>query len=341
MLTVFAVSFFSVLRICLICLAGTWLARKGIISLEFRRGLSKLILMLMLPCLLVEKLSAGVNSADILHLLTIPLTALIYIGLGFCVGMLVLAIWRPPRDFRRVLIAANSFGNSGYIPYPLVMAIAATAPLFAGDPGAADRGVAYVSIYLVGMSPCLWGIGFPFLSHRSVRELKWHQVLSPPVLSALAGIAIGAIPPLRGLLVASDGALRVLMDTAALIGQGAIPCALLILGGNLADIRTEGEGLPGSALLGVCWGRLICMPLLGALIVLTLHHFRLIPDDPMCALVLLLESAVPPATNLIVMCQVHKRGEKAMSQTLLTTYLVAVFTLTVYVAFCLKLIGTF
>ncbi|MCK5803443.1 MAG: AEC family transporter [Lentisphaeria bacterium] len=339
MLSIFAVSFFSVLKIFLVCLCGAWLSRRGVFTKEFRQQLSQVILWLMLPCLLVSKLSVSVNPANLKAWSALPLTALVYIGLGFTFGGIAMLLVRPPADERRVLTAACTFGNSGYIPFPLVIALASTAPIFANDPEAAGRGIAYISVYLVAMSPCLWGIGFPFLSGRPVRSLRWQQILSPPVISILVSIALGTIPPLRSLVVETGAPLRILLDSASLIGQAAIPCALFLVGASLADIRMSNEGAALPTLGALFWVRQILMPLAGVLITVTLWRLRLIPHDPMCALVLMIQASVPPATNLVVMCQVHNRGTQAMSHLILVTYLAAVPMLTIWIAFFLWVVG--
>ena len=338
-LSIFAASFLSVLRVFLVCAAGTWLARRGILKPEFRRELSRIILLLMLPCLLASKLSANANFQNLLAWGVLPLTALVYVGLGMFLGRATVRVLRVPGRLNRVVTAASAFGNSGYIPFPLVMAVEATAPMFRDDPGAADRGIAYISVYLVGLSPMLWGIGFPYLSGKPLGHFRVKQVFSPPVCSVLAGIALGVIPPLRALFVASHAPFRVVMDTAELIGMGAIPCALLILGANLADAPTEAEGINHRPVAAVCLARLVVLPVCGIFITLGLLHLDLIPRDPMCLLVLMIEASVPPATNLIVMCQVHKRGEAAMSKILVWTYIASVGTLTVFVALFQWILG--
>jgi len=340
MLSIFAVSFFAVLKIVLVCLCGTILAKKGVIDRNFRKAISKVILYMMLPCLLVSKISASVTMETLGRLAVLPLSAIVYVCAGMLMGFLVVFVSRPPRELRRIVVAATTFGNSGYIPYPLVAAIAGSAAIFARDPSAPDRGIAYISIYLVCLSPCLWGIGYPYLSHRRLRDLKWHQILSPPMLSALTGIVLGIVPFLNRLLVQTNAPLRIVMETCDLIGDGVIPCALLVLGANLADPPRVREAVPFRTLIGVWWGRLLLMPLLGCVYTLFLSRQGWLPNDPVCALVLLVESAVPPATNLVVMCQLHGRGEAAMSRVLVSTYLVAVPVLTVTVATQLWIVGT-
>lgn len=112
-----------------------------------------------------------------------------------------------------------------------------------------------------------------------------------------------------------------------------------MLGANLADPPAGNETVPARTLLAVWWGRLLLMPLFGCLYTLFLYRRGWLPDDPMCALVLMVESAVPPATNLIVMCQLHGRGEATMSRLLVSTYIAAIPVLTGTVALQLWLAG--
>ena len=338
MFTVLSVSFTAVLRIVLICLAGTWLARRGVLDRAFCRALSRLILHLMLPCLLISKLSVSASGANLARWALLPVSALLYVAVGFAVGSLIVWAIRPPATVRRLITAATAFGNSGYIPYPLVTALAATAPLLASDAGAGDRGVAYISVYLLCMSPCLWGLGYPYLAQQPLSALRREHFLSPPIVSALIGLAIGLLPPLHALFVATGAPLRVVIDAAGVVGDGVIPCALIVLGANLADTPAKTAELPLRTYFGVACGRLLIMPGFGCLYVMTLSRLGLLPPDPMFALVLLLESAVPAATNLMVMCQVHERSESAMAWVLVVNNLLAIVTLSLFGAFFLWLL---
>jgi len=332
MLAIFSVSFFGVLRIFLVCLAGVWLVRMGVLTPEFRKGLSRLVTLLMLPALLVTKIGGRVNLGLLRDLAFVPGAALVYILCGLGIGWLVMLFARPPIEHRRLVLTACAFGNSGYIPYPLVVAIAGSSALFRNDPEAGSRGMMYISLYLVCMSPCMWGIGFPFLAGKPLRSMRWSQIISPPFLSSLTGITIGCVPFLRNLFVAQGAPLRVLFETGEMIGAPAIPCALLILGANLADRPKADERAALSTILAVAWGRLILLPLIGCLVTLGLWHWGVIPRDPMLALVLMIEASVPSATNLVVMCQLHGRGEAVISRILVSSYLLAVPLMTAFVA---------
>jgi len=339
MSAIFTASFLAVLRIALVCAAGTLLARRGLMDAAFRRALSRLVVAFLLPCFLIAKLSVCTDVSSLLQWGTIPLVAFAYVAIGILIARLFVHLLRVPQELRRPAVAATAFGNSGYIPIPLVVTVAAMAPLFSADPGAADRGVAYVSVYLAGFSPCLWGIAYPYLAGERSAGPWYRRVLSPPVVSALCGIGLGGIPWFRTLAVVPGAPLRVLLDTAELVGHAAVPCGLLILGANLADRERRGKTEVGRVLAAVCLGRFCVLPVAGCLITFGLLRFGALPDDPMCAFVLMLEAVVPPATNLIVMCQVHHRGEKEMASVLVGSYLVAVPALTLFVAFFLWVAG--
>lgn len=332
MLTLLTTSFVAVFKVFSVCAAGAWLVRKGVLDDIGRSKVSRVILWTLLPALLFAKLSQSASAANLREWIALPLAAYAYIATGFVLGWLLSRILHPPIGTERVLAAATAFGNSGYIPIPLVAAIAGTAVLFRNDPGAADRGIAYVSVYLVGMSPCLWGIAYPYLSGRPFRSIQWRQVLSPPVCAALTGAAVGAIPALRSILIEPGAPLHVVLDVSELVGAGAIPCSLLVLGANVISGADAREELSLRPIFGVALGRLVVFPFIGIGVTLLLRRLGWLPADPMFALVLMLEAAVPPATNLIVMCQLHGRGEKAMARILFWTYLGAVPALTVFVS---------
>ncbi len=340
MLDVFTVSLVSVLRVLLVCAAGGWLARRGLMTRDLRTCLGRVVVLLMLPCFLFVNVGARTTLDSLCEWGMLPAFGLIYAAAGLLVGHALVALMRPAEPLRRPMAVATAFGNSGYIPIPLVTSVAATAALFAGDPEAARRGVTFISLYLVGFSPCLWGIAYPYLAGAPTRKAARRHLLSPPILSVLAGILVGVVPWLRGLLIGPGAPLALLTDTADLVGQATIPCALLLLGANLTDPDTQEAHLRTRDVIGVACGKLAVMPLFGCLLTVVCWKRGLIPHDPMFGLVLMLEAAVPPATNLIVMCQAHGKGEAAMSRLLVWSYIAAVPGLTVLVALFLHVLGS-
>ena len=114
---------------------------------------------------------------------------------------------------------------------------------------------------------------------------------------------------------------------------------MLVLGATLAQRLPAGESVPLRVFSVVALGKLVLMPVLGFFFTMALWRGGLIPDDPVCVLVLMLEAAVPPANNLIIMCQMHQRGEAVMARVLLVMYCLAVPSLTIAMMCFLKVIS--
>ncbi|CAI0474207.1 unnamed protein product [Linum tenue] len=62
-----------------------------------------------------------------------------------------------------------------------------------------------------------------------------HELTAPPTLATIFGFLFGATAFLRNLIVGEGAPLRVIQDSIALLGDGAIPSITLILGGNLTQ----------------------------------------------------------------------------------------------------------
>ena len=124
---------------------------------------------------------------------------------------------------------------------------------------------------------------------------------------------------------------------ADILGAAAIPGAMLLLGANLMDApKSEGSSMRITATTGIA--RLICMPIAGILWVWLLERWDLLGDDPILKLVLLLESATPSAMNLIVMCQVHGKGEAEMSRLVARMYAIGIITITIAISIHLRIV---
>ena len=89
--------------------------------------------------------------------------------------------------------------------------------------------------------------------------------------------------------------------------------------------------------VGVC--RLLLMPCCGMITVLALLRAgALPPNDATLVFVLLLESAVPSAMNLQILCEQVSGDGSALARVIAVTYLAAVFTLTAWIAVFLLLL---
>ncbi|XP_010530990.1 PREDICTED: protein PIN-LIKES 5 [Tarenaya hassleriana] len=177
-----------------------------------------------------------------------------------------------------------------------------------------------------------WRKGLEFLQ-QILKEL-----LAPPTVGAMIGFLFGAVVQLRNLIIGDNAPLRVIQDTAKILGDGTIPGMTIILGGNLL------QGLRSSAIkppviAGIVCVRYIILPAIGIGVVKTAEILGFLPEDPLFQYALMLQFTVPPAMNIGTMTQLFNVGQDECSVLLLWTYLVAALALTVWSTIFLSLLS--
>ncbi|XP_052190709.1 protein PIN-LIKES 3-like [Diospyros lotus] len=169
-------------------------------------------------------------------------------------------------------------------------------------------------------------------------KINLKALLTPSTTGAIVGFLIGVVPQLRNSMIGNAAPLRVIQDSATMLGHSAIPTVTLILGGNLLK-GLKGSGIPPSLIIGIIMVRYILLPLLGIIIVKGAIHFGLVHSDPLYQFVLLLQFALPPAMNIGTMTQMFGAGESECSVIFLWTYALSSVSLTLWSTFFMWLVA--
>ncbi|GAV65815.1 Mem_trans domain-containing protein [Cephalotus follicularis] len=165
------------------------------------------------------------------------------------------------------------------------------------------------------------------------------KLFAPSTNGAIVGFIIGLVPQIRQSMIGDGAPLRVIQDSAALLGDGAIPALTLIVGGNLLK-GLRGPGIHKSLIVGIIIARYIALPICGTLIIKVALHFGLVHgDDPLYQFVLLLQYAVPPAMNIGTITQLFGAGESECSVIMLWTYALASVSLTLWSTYFMWLVA--
>ena len=174
---------------------------------------------------------------------------------------------------------------------------------------------------------------------KSKSKGKWVQCKSvlqqalcnAPVVSALLALLLAAATPLRPVLFDEDATLRPMVtDSVKTLGEAYVACAILVLGAGLAKVPAQMK-LPWRTTAVVGAVRLVVMPALAAAALywaVPLLGGTGATMDPAVVLVLLLESAGPPAINLGVMANLAGYKAEETAALLFWLYLIAALTLT-------------
>ncbi|KAG2698009.1 hypothetical protein I3843_07G130100 [Carya illinoinensis] len=170
-----------------------------------------------------------------------------------------------------------------------------------------------------------------------LRRINLKTIFAPSTIGAIVGFTIGLIPDIRKLLIGDGALLRVIQDSASLLGDGAIPAVTLIVGGNLLK-GLKGPGIQKSLIIGIVVVRYIALPLTGIFIIKGAHQIGLVHSDPLYQFILLLQYAVPPAMNIGTITQLFGAGESECSVIMLWTYALASISLTLWSTFFMWLV---
>jgi predicted permease len=321
--------------ILLAAMAGALIVRFKLVTKDSLNVLSKLLLYVMLPCLLFTKVSASIHWERLMEMWILPVSCVLYIFLGLFIGRIVARLCRPKPEMVPGITTAVAFSNAGYLPIPLLIAVVYIFPLFNDTPGgvqgAAADVITLISVFLICYSPLMWTVGFSLISGDGIKDITLKKLLPPPVIGIFLGLLIGLIPPLKNQLCAPDGLFHAVYRAAAIMAEGTIPCALLILGGKLSHGPPKGA-VNKRTVFAVILTKLIIFPALAMVYVAVLLKFNLLPASMLFILVLVVEAGSPPANNLVVMASLANRKiEDGMAAILFWSYLASILTLTILV----------
>lgn len=167
------------------------------------------------------------------------------------------------------------------------------------------------------------------------------RVLSPPLIAAIIGLAIG-LSPFCAAFMASPA-----FSALQTLGTGYSPAAVLILAGSLArkvePVSDDSETVPVLSLrlrrltIGISFCRYVLMPILGILVIRSVPAF----NTPFVKLALLLETIMPPAQNSTLILNLEKKPNAAasMARILLAVYLVGVVPISIGLTYFLGFAG--
>jgi predicted permease len=175
---------------------------------------------------------------------------------------------RASKGFKSLVAAASAFQNSFTLPAVFLLSLL---------PGAvADRAVAYLGLYLLAWSPCLWSFGLYTIQKGyrddsgegaqkfSIKDMM-KNTLNPPVVAVFFAAALGLTPIGKALFGLEAGTrmpalpfelsiiyygFQNVYDVVQMLGEGTLPIQTLVLAASLLDSSgraTGDERTPSSA----------------------------------------------------------------------------------------------
>ncbi len=308
----FMTIFLQMLTLCIPIVAGVLAARLGYLNEQVNTAITKLIMTITLPSMVI----ASVGSNDTLpdHGVILTLLGLSCAGYAIAavVAFAVTALMRTPREEKSAWHFSITFGNVGFIGYPALSAIF--------GPSA----VLYAAIANIPFNLFNFSIGAAMVKAGAERpkdapELSLGDRLRD-LMRDMVNPTFAASFILLALVLLDIHDLGIIGDGLSTIGGFTTPAVLLVLGATLASYNPrEMFGNWRAYVAGAA--RLVVVPIA---ILLLLGGF--ISDD-LARGVLVVGSAMPAASNGVLFSLLYGVDPKPMMQANFVTIIASIFTI--------------
>lgn len=283
-----------------IVLVGLFAAKRNLWAGDLDRKLSIFIMNISMPALILASVMGKDLAFENSKLISLAVVAvvnyIVLIGLAYLIPHLF-KVNKARLGISRFMLA---FGNVSFIGYPVCDAVFGSKAVFCA------------SVLNIPFNLLVFTIGVSFINGGKAKSaFSPRLILSPCVVASLIAVVIAVA--------------RIQMPTPVgewfhLLGDLTTPCALLIIGSSLSHIPVR-DMLGNRFVYSMTLLRLFILPLaVGGVL-------ALMGVNPFVSDVAVVLSAMPVATNGIMLCLQYGKDERVMTQGLFFTTLLSVISI--------------
>ena len=273
----------AVLPVFFLALVGIGLRRVRWLTEEADATLLRLVVNVLTPCLIFDKVLGNQALQRAENLFIPPLMGFggIVLGIGIC-WLFRRRVGLKTDPEQRTFALVAGLQNFAYVPFPLVLM------LFANHPD--TPGVLFV--HNLGVDIAMWTLGLITLGHATGPG-EWRKLINAPLVAIVLSL----------LLNSCDGAHwvpRPLSITASMLGACAFPLGILLTGAMMADQVRQLH--PARATGTLLWSAIFRLGIIPALM---LGIARILPCSVEIKRVILVQAAMPAGIFPIVLSRLY------------------------------------
>jgi predicted permease len=302
-----------ILPVYFIMATGAAIRKLRILPPEADKGLMRVAIVLLTPALILERV---VGNPAVMK----PLPVVVAAGLGYALVALGIAIsyFAAPliglqrHHGRRTFAVASGLQNYGFVAIPIVTAL---------FPDKGTLGVMFT--FTLGVEVACWTAGVGLLT--GLGQAPWRLAINAPVIAILSSLVLN----FTGLYQQVP---QVAHTTLGMLGNCAVPLALLLIGASIADVWGAEPMRLSVALMS---------PLLrlGIIPVAFMSAAYYLPVSLELKRVLVVQGAMPSAVFNIMIARHYGGHAPTAVQCVLATTLFSLITTPLVVAWALKATG--
>lgn len=304
----FKITSIAVIQISILSALGYFLVKKSILGVKGLNALSGLVIKVTLPVLIFCKLTKDFKFSQYSNWWIFPLLSILITIMGLIVGGLFSGFIKGYQH-KLQFLSLVTFQNSGYLPLALV---AALLPI-----DKTDTIFIYIFLFLLGFNLVIWSLGVYMLTFSRTKRFALGSLFSPPVIATVFSLMF-VFFGLEKLLP------QLILRPLVMIGDCTLPLAMLIVGGNLAEIHLG--RIEKKAIFFMVLAKMIILPALGFLLNMVFK------PPSLMGLLIIIQLAMPPATSLSVIIRNYKREDLLVSQGILLGHIVGLFSIPVFLS---------
>ncbi len=304
----FNITSVGILQSFILGLIGFIIVKKNVLGEQGLYALSRLVIEITLPVLIFYKIIQDFNFTSYPNWWIFPVVSILITCLGLALGLILEGVFKQ-EDKKRQFIGLLAFQNSGYLPLVLIASLVPQAYL--------STMLIYLFLFLLGFNLVMFSWGVHFLTADRGKKFNWAKLFNPPVVATLIGLIL-VFFNLKNFVP------EVVMKPLKMMGDCTLPLANLIVGGNIASIHFSKVDKKAMVLMSVV--KLILMPLLGVGIVFV---FKL---PALIGLLIVLQLAMPPATNLSVILTQYKKEDLIISEGIFFGHIISIVTIPLFLS---------
>ena len=291
--------FTQVFILFILILVGYIATKKNLIDSSLTKKLSKLIMNIFLPCMIINSMQLEYSPTILKKVLLLILISLLIYAISFLIAIIFKAISKSKNDIG-VYQFAILFSNVGFMGYPIVEAILGKDAIF------------YAAIFNIPFNLLIMTLGvFVICKENNNYSFYFKSLINPVIISIFIGLS---------LFILNIKLPYIINRPIELLGNITTPLSMIVIGSMLC-LSSISECVRNKKLYIVSFIRLILMPILIYFII------KGIVDDKLLFTIPIVISSMPVASNTAILSSEYNANEKIASQLVFVSTLFSIITI--------------
>ena len=296
----FQVVITQIISLFLLIAVGYFLRRSKHLDQKETGAISKLLLDLILPAMLISSLQINITAKMLGDFFDLFLYWLAFYLILIVLASIITKFFPISKDKKLVLKFFLIFGNVGYMGLPVIDVIFP------------ENGIFFGSIGVVVFNIFLWTYGTSlFLRDNQNKKINLRDIFNNGVIA----IIIGLFLMLTGLKLPST-----VMTAVDMLAEATFPLSMLVIGSGLAQIKISGI-FKDLNIIAYSTLKLLLIPTAALLI---LNFFKI--ADPIRT-ILVLQIAMPAAANGVIFAERYEGNYIFAAESLFLSTLMAALSI--------------